>query len=420
MTHTLTYDDYLAHYGVQGMKWGVRRGDTSKSNKTSYVDGVKDRYKQERDRPMRSVTVKTKNGVEVVAKEIRTLKMAAFIEALKPKGSTLIQDNPNFNIYADGELVGDSAFSKKPNGEMNLVWLGINPKHRGKGYASAVFDAAVAYGKSEGSSKLTLEVPGNAPDARHIYEQRGFVVTKEPTKKEISKDLVWGGLTHMALDLNSVRHAESEDDLLEKAFAMTFPEPPEDVLKEIFEHEDRMTHTLTYDDYLAHYGVKGMKWGVKRNSQNGSGGSETKKPRKPLDKKKLAKRVGVGLAIGATVAIGAAAATHQYKSGVKKTNTAKFRDISTKSMWDMALPKTPAPKKQPKLKRSTPFAPKPTPYAKRDKDTKRMGNARMRDIDRRVRRGVPLSVARKDVRKEYRNDKLKSAGLRAVQQYLNR
>jgi ribosomal protein S18 acetylase RimI-like enzyme len=48
---------------------------------------------------------------------------------------------------------------------------------------------------------VTLEVPGNSPDARHIYTKLGFKVVKEATAKEIKNDPVWGGLTDMKLDL---------------------------------------------------------------------------------------------------------------------------------------------------------------------------------------------------------------------------
>lgn len=69
-----------------------------------------------------------------------------------------------------------------------------------------------------------MEVPGNAPDARHIYERLGFKeVYTPPEMKE--DDPIWGGLTNMRLDLNA-QHGE-----------------------------------------LAHYGVKGMKWGVRKDRQ---------------------------------------------------------------------------------------------------------------------------------------------------------
>lgn len=42
------------------------------------------------------------------------------------------------------------------------------------------------------NKQLTLEVPTNSPDARHIYEKQGFVAGKR-----ISDDDVWGGLTEM-------------------------------------------------------------------------------------------------------------------------------------------------------------------------------------------------------------------------------
>lgn len=79
--------------------------------------------------------------------------------------------------------------------ELNLPWLGIRSKERGHGYAQAVMDAAVEYGKSKGYKVITLEVPGDSPDARHIYEKKGFVATKVLSTPE--EDFIWGGLTKM-------------------------------------------------------------------------------------------------------------------------------------------------------------------------------------------------------------------------------
>ena len=284
---SITYDNYLEHYGVKGMKWGVRKDSakTSPVQKISdYKTEVKGRYNKDRTRELRKVEVTSKNGEKVVATEDRSPKFASFISSLSNKGYQDTLDNPSFSITVDGEKVGESSFYNKRDGEIHLVWLGINPQHRGKGYASSVFDAAVEYGKSEGADKLTLEVPGFSPDARHIYERRGFKVTKEPTEKDKKKDIIWGGLTHMQLDLTekSLAHTDRDDLELERAFELTFAKLPNDVEKEVFgkvsdvehgiltydnylkHHGDKTTEvnmSLTYDNYLEHYGVKGMKWG---------------------------------------------------------------------------------------------------------------------------------------------------------------
>ena len=269
----LTYGDYLEHYGVKGMKWGVRKSEkSSPSGKLkNYKSKVKDRYNRDQTRELRSVEVTSKKGEKVVATEDRSYKLASFLSSLKETSYQDSLDNPSFSITVNGEKVGESSFSKKKNGEINLVWLGVNPEYRGRGYASSVFDAAVEYGRSEGAKKLTLEVPGNAPDARHIYEKRGFKVTKEPTEKEKKTDIVWGGLTHMALDLedSSLKHIDQDDLELEKAFEKTFAKLPKDVEEEVFNNMPEAQHNnLTYDNYLEHYGVKGMKWGVRKSDRS--------------------------------------------------------------------------------------------------------------------------------------------------------
>ena len=55
----------------------------------------------------------------------------------------------------------------------------------------------VKYAKQEKFKQITLEVPGDSPDARHIYEKLGFKATKVIS----DEDDVWGGLTQMILKL---------------------------------------------------------------------------------------------------------------------------------------------------------------------------------------------------------------------------
>ena len=46
MTTTLDYDDYLVHYGVKGMKWGVRKDDNRPSSKVTYKEKKSYKYQK--------------------------------------------------------------------------------------------------------------------------------------------------------------------------------------------------------------------------------------------------------------------------------------------------------------------------------------------------------------------------------------
>lgn len=63
---------------------------------------------------------------------------------------------------------------KKSPGEVNIVWVEIDQKYRGKGYSQSVLEEIIKFAKSSGYKKMTLEVPGISPNARHIYEKLGF------------------------------------------------------------------------------------------------------------------------------------------------------------------------------------------------------------------------------------------------------
>ena len=288
MSDITAEDLELFHYGVKGMKWGVRRKVDSDGLVVGPEPGKKtpsarrQRYDTIRNAEMRSFETVAKNGKTVKATEEPSGKISAFLSSLSKTGVEDSKNAPSFKIEADGKQVGEASFNKKSDDEINLVWLGVKPSERGNGYASAVFDAAVQFGRAEGVSKLTLEVPGFAPDARHIYEKQGFKVSKEPTAREIKNDTVWGGLTHMELDLTKeqIKHsALSEDQELELALSQTFTKLTKEQEAMVFgeDGEGEMNHygKSSEDLELFHYGVKGMKWGVRR--PEGPGGRVVKK-----------------------------------------------------------------------------------------------------------------------------------------------
>ena len=148
---------------------------------------------------MTEIETKTSAKVGVRLGERPTPKFTEFLSRFFPSIKDNIMRDKQFNIYAGDKKVGDAEIYKEGEDSLNVVWVGIDKSERGNGYASAVMRGIVHYAQKEGFKQVTLEVPGNSPDARHIYEKLGFKVTKVLSNPD--EDVVWGGLTAMKLTL---------------------------------------------------------------------------------------------------------------------------------------------------------------------------------------------------------------------------
>lgn len=178
-------EDFLAHYGKKGMKWGVR--NQAKPELTGLVK--------------KPITRKLANGDEITLSSNPPgiiIKARAKLSKNFPKQ----YNNSAFLTIKDkqGKNIGTASFWKKGKDELYLNWLAIDKSKRGQGYATEVLKASFEYGKANGIKRMVLEVPANAPDARHIYEKMGFKVTRELTTSK--NDPFWGGLTEMEYKFN--------------------------------------------------------------------------------------------------------------------------------------------------------------------------------------------------------------------------
>jgi RimJ/RimL family protein N-acetyltransferase len=249
-----TLEDLLEHNGVKGMKWGIVKDKNKSGGKSSRA-------------PELMLTKTFPSGDSVSIYKNPEPRIAAAIARISPSFKERLDKGAMFTLKdKDGQKVGDAGFYRTSKTELSLDWVGIKPKHRGKGYASAALQGVVKYAQTEGIKKLTLEVPGNAPDARHIYEKLGFRDDAENQKKlgpqNPDEDAAWGGLTAMSLSVDSLKHEEVDDVAWESAFADQFAQ----MLSESFDTEGNvMAHGENTDEFLAHFGVKGMKWGVRKD-----------------------------------------------------------------------------------------------------------------------------------------------------------
>ena len=161
---------YLMHYGVKGMKWGVRK-----------------------QRPLADYTARSRNGDLIEMRRSKLGLLAKTLRRVSPKLAAEQDKTHIYDAYVNGKKVADLTLYKESNTSVNVVWLGVKSTQRGKGYAQAILESSTGRVKAAGFKQMTLEVPGNSPDARHIYEKQGFVAGKRIS----SEDDVWGGLTKM-------------------------------------------------------------------------------------------------------------------------------------------------------------------------------------------------------------------------------
>lgn len=188
----------IQHHGVKGQKWGVRKKSRISTNDHVTLSELPD-----------NLVVKARKKLSKKFRE----------EANKNHVYKLTN--------SEGKKIGDLDLYDESKKSMNVVWVSVDGKHQGHGYATDTMRQVIDLAKKKKMSQVTLEVPGQSPDAHHIYKKLGF----KDGKKISSDDDFWGGLTSMKKELK---------------------------------HMDQILAQDIGGTSIEHHGVKGMKWGVRR------------------------------------------------------------------------------------------------------------------------------------------------------------
>jgi Acetyltransferases, including N-acetylases of ribosomal proteins len=156
----------LEHFGVKGMKWGVRKAEYRESVANAAPVGSKTR-----------VVAPNGDVLTIHRADPGPLAIAAGrLVGRKPEGYAYEMRIHN----TAGEQVG--AFQVWHDGPHAVrgEWLEIAPSHQGKAYSETAIRGLIEASKKKTDiTEVRLQVPSNAAPAKHIYSKIGFKKDKD-------------------------------------------------------------------------------------------------------------------------------------------------------------------------------------------------------------------------------------------------
>ena len=259
-------DEFLEHYGVKGMKWGVRRARNGKIraratmskrdlDDADWLDGGTNRpesFNKAYHKTYRNAAGKIRQGIRKINKDPKYVKQ------------DFRKDSPLRKEYY-------SEISKMSTEQLNAAASrkGASPSKR--------FELRFDFDVSR-EAKPTITV-----------RRRDTRLGRKDARKTAKESRGPSALDKTIKAVKEVKHAEDESatfDLVvdEMGYILDLGIPVDEV--------DEVEQSDNVDEFLAHYGVKGMKWGVRKDRSGG--GSRKSKPdsKTPATKKAPEKKGG--------------------------------------------------------------------------------------------------------------------------------
>lgn len=253
----LAEQEHLEHYGILGMKWGVRRFETKNGHLT---EAGKKRYEKGPSGLYEKIRTGTAKPAKSIAKKIKLTKEEARSRYSK--------------------MLDEKAVKREVKKELKQTSKSISRLKKAVGIGTAAVGIGTAIGSGILTKKLTTAFPGMAVSAA------------------LANIVIAGaGQTLLSTAVNYAGNKKAESVLANNNIKLSQIKIPKKLsleeIEEIQKEEEKMKHSIDYTtNHLEHWGILGMKWGVRRyQNKDGSLTSEGRARYKNLTDKKTVKQV---------------------------------------------------------------------------------------------------------------------------------
>jgi hypothetical protein len=170
--------EFLSHFGVKGMRWGVRK--SYKNFQSRFHNASPGMIK---------TTVRTKSGEKITIEKEKPGPL--YLAVAKLTGAKPAKSLSSMVIRTDtGAKVGSFQMWRENSTTVRGEWLEINKGSQGRGYSRAAIKGLLRAAKTDKDLKeVRLQVPRDAAAAKHIYSSLGF-----KKDKDLGDHPLYGGL----------------------------------------------------------------------------------------------------------------------------------------------------------------------------------------------------------------------------------